>query len=122
MPIVPRRAQNALYELQEFCKQQNDNCADCALKYQCVFLWRKNMFCDLELPKQSDIVYGCKETECCSEYIMMYTNMSERLHKSEEQRKRTIIDNELLRSERDSLVGILDRLCPDWKNQIGGKK
>ncbi|MBQ8981144.1 MAG: hypothetical protein IJ077_05980 [Eubacterium sp.] len=122
MPIVPRRAQNALYELQEFCKLQNGNCADCALKYQCVFLWRKNMFCDLELPKQSDIVYGCRETETCSEFIRMHAEMNRRLNKSEELRKRTVIDNELLRSQRDSLVGILDRLCPDWKEQIGGKE
>lgn len=122
MPILTRRAQHAFYELQEFCRQQNDNCEDCALKYQCTLLWRGNSLCDLELPKQTDIVYGCTETECCSEYIMMYTQMSGKLRDLEDSRKRTIIDNELLRFERDSLVNILDRLCPDWKNQIRGTK
>lgn len=115
MPILTRRAQHAFYELQEFCRQQNDNCEDCALKYQCTLLWRGNSLCDLELPKQSDMVLGCRETETCSEYILMYTKMSKQLREKDEQLKRNVTEKEFIVAERDSLIKILDRLCPNWK-------
>lgn len=114
MPVSPQIIQQSLFEIQNFCKEQNENCDNCRLKHYCDYIQQGHYFADLDIPK-TDIVFGCNSKNVCAEYIVMKSNLMKQLEKAR-------VEKELIIAQRDAYENALDELCPDWKQQLADKK
>lgn len=113
MPILPLRIQHSLYEIQNFCKEQDGDCDNCRLVDYCNFIQQGHYFADIEMPK-TDIVLGCDNKNICSEFIVMKSNLKEQLDKLR-------VEKELAVAQRVACEKVLNELCPNWKQLLAEK-
>lgn len=113
MPVSPQIIQQSLFEIQNFCKEQNENCDNCRLKHYCDYIQQGHYFADLDIPK-TDIVFGCNSKNVCAEYIVMKSNLTDQLDKIR-------LEKELAVAQRIACEKILDELCPNWKQLLAEK-
>lgn len=114
MPVFPQTIQQSLFEIQNFCKEQNGDCDNCRLRRYCDYIQQGHYFADLDIPK-TDIVLGCDNKHICAEYIVMKSNLMEQLDKIR-------VEKELAVAQRDAYENALDELCPNWKQKLADKK
>lgn len=113
MPALPQTIQRSLFEIQNFCKEQNEDCDNCRLKSYCDHIHEGRYLSDLDIAK-TDIVLGCDNKHICAEYIVMKSSLMEQLNKIR-------AEKELAVAQRDAYENALDELCPGWKHRLADK-
>lgn len=105
MPLIPQKVQQALYELQEYCKTQ-ENCNDCSIKSYCNKM-SDNCLSDLGV-QPTGIQLNCKDKRVCADFILIQSEL----------RNEKIKSSKAL-SENEFYLKTLNELCPHWKVIVG---